>query len=1047
VPVVSVPAASPPTITPFVPGTKLSQIAAATAPPADTDVVVGVKAPTTVPVDQLYTIAQLRNSVGGLTVIGVGQQLDLYVNGSTGSDSNNGLSAGTAFQTIQKAVDTIEGQYVITGSSNGGNIHVAPTVTYTSAVGLGMINGGGTVNIFGDPTAFTLTAASGPCFAVYGATWAIGTCNLAAPASSAVEIGCIYVAGEPGAVQVLSGVTFGTSNCALIACHLSGNAFVSGNFTFNGTFPAFLFAKSPCAAIDANHCNLTLSSDPGAGCTWLHAERQGFIHTDFITVTGTSSGAKISATDGSTIDCPRGLTSIPGATTGTVGADSFFTDGNFMRVSTGFQGDSGSGGSYGYVPPPAAGDAAAGKFLKADGTWFTPPGGSATPGGANTNVQYNNSGAFGGNAGFTYDGLGAIGLGQATETGLINLKGKTSGTVSLSVADAAGTWTMKLPTSAGTNLYVLQTDGAGNTSWVPQSGGGGMSIGGAVSGGTPTEVLYVGAGPVLAQASNFNIQSNNPNVVSGGSYLYNNVNALYGASATDNWFVGQAGPGTGALPSGNDNFAAGSAALAAATTGNNNVAVGSSALQAVVSGAKNTAVGVSALAACTGSSNTCIGYQAALNGTSLSSNVIIGNLAVGTGVCTGSANVAIGDQALKALTSGINNVGLGQTSGASITTGGNNFALGQNCLGTLIDGSSNIAIGMQALNNTIHGDGNIAIGSSAMLNATSAAGNARNTVIGTVAAGNLTTGTLNTCIGYAAGNTLTSGSQNTFIGASAGALAGGQTDTIVLSSGASVQYWSDNTNTLGIGIGNGATNYGSVSGLHNIGIGTSALAAVSSGANNIGIGYQAVKAVTTAGENVGIGMQALLRVTSAGNVGIGGNVSSGDSALTFLSTGTACVGVGAGAAASITTHSNVTALGYKAFYNGDASDCTCVGYQAGLNLSSGAGNTFVGKNAGGGVTTGSNNTVIGIIAGLAGGLANQIILSDGAGTTGLQIDVPNKVFSFQTTTIGALPTAGTKGRRAFVTDGVASPTFGATVGTTGTRGLPVFDDGTNWCYG
>jgi hypothetical protein len=43
----------------------------------------------------------------------------------------------------------------------------------------------------------------------------------------------------------------------------------------------------------------------------------------------------------------------------------------------------------------------------------------------------------------------------------------------LSTADAAGTWTMKLPTSAGTNLYVLQTDGSGNTSWVAQSGGGG----------------------------------------------------------------------------------------------------------------------------------------------------------------------------------------------------------------------------------------------------------------------------------------------------------------------------------------------------------------------------------------------------------------------------------------------------------------------------------------------------------------------------------------------------------------------------------------------
>jgi hypothetical protein len=39
-------------------------------------------------------------------------------------------------------------------------------------------------------------------------------------------------------------------------------------------------------------------------------------------------------------------------------------------------GDSGSGGTKGLVPAPAAGDAAAGRFLKADGTFAVPPSGS-----------------------------------------------------------------------------------------------------------------------------------------------------------------------------------------------------------------------------------------------------------------------------------------------------------------------------------------------------------------------------------------------------------------------------------------------------------------------------------------------------------------------------------------------------------------------------------------------------------------------------------------------------------------------------------------------
>ncbi len=40
-----------------------------------------------------------------------------------------------------------------------------------------------------------------------------------------------------------------------------------------------------------------------------------------------------------------------------------------------FAGDSGSGGTKGLVPAPGAGDAAAGKFLKADGTFAVPAGG------------------------------------------------------------------------------------------------------------------------------------------------------------------------------------------------------------------------------------------------------------------------------------------------------------------------------------------------------------------------------------------------------------------------------------------------------------------------------------------------------------------------------------------------------------------------------------------------------------------------------------------------------------------------------------------------
>lgn len=57
--------------------------------------------------------------------------------------------------------------------------------------------------------------------------------------------------------------------------------------------------------------------------------------------------------------------------------------------------------------------------------------------------------------------LGAAG----GNTGVLSFKGTTSGTVNLSVADVAGTWTLKLPPDAGTSGYVMTTNGSGVATW------------------------------------------------------------------------------------------------------------------------------------------------------------------------------------------------------------------------------------------------------------------------------------------------------------------------------------------------------------------------------------------------------------------------------------------------------------------------------------------------------------------------------------------------------------------------------------------------------
>jgi hypothetical protein len=64
-----------------------------------------------------------------------------------------------------------------------------------------------------------------------------------------------------------------------------------------------------------------------------------------------------------------------------------------------------------------------------------------------------------------------------TTLGTLAFAGNTSGTVTIQPAAAAGTWSMTLPTTAGTSGQFLQTNGSGVTTWATASGSGTVSTG------------------------------------------------------------------------------------------------------------------------------------------------------------------------------------------------------------------------------------------------------------------------------------------------------------------------------------------------------------------------------------------------------------------------------------------------------------------------------------------------------------------------------------------------------------------------------------------
>ena len=105
---------------------------------------------------------------------------------------------------------------------------------------------------------------------------------------------------------------------------------------------------------------------------------------------------------------------------------------------------------------------------------------AASPGGATTNVQYNNAGSFAGNTNFTYDGT-TVTILNGTFSSNINLLTQsevrfqdTSGGQYVGLrasTTVSSSFTLNLPTTSGAANQVIQTDGSGNLSFATVSGG------------------------------------------------------------------------------------------------------------------------------------------------------------------------------------------------------------------------------------------------------------------------------------------------------------------------------------------------------------------------------------------------------------------------------------------------------------------------------------------------------------------------------------------------------------------------------------------------
>jgi len=327
------------------------------------------------------------------------------------------------------------------------------------------------------------TAGTGNSFSIAGVAVTANT-GTGAVARATSPTFVTPALGTPSSATLTNatGLPIGTGVSGLgtgVATALAVNVGSAGAFvTFNGAL------GTPASGVATNLTGLPLTT----GVTGVLPVANGGTNassasiTAFNNITGYTAAGATGATSTNLVfsTSPTLVTPVLGAATGTsLSVTGALTAYSGTAIPAG--GTTGSGikfsstSNYGIFfgsGAPTLSAAQGSIYLRSDGTSSTTiyantdgsttwaaAGGGGTPGGSSGQVQYNNAGAFGGAAGFTFNGTATLTLGvAATSTGSLVLSNATSGAATLT-SDAANTLALRNSTNAQTfNVYNTYTD-------------------------------------------------------------------------------------------------------------------------------------------------------------------------------------------------------------------------------------------------------------------------------------------------------------------------------------------------------------------------------------------------------------------------------------------------------------------------------------------------------------------------------------------------------------------------------------------------------------
>jgi hypothetical protein len=243
--------------------------------------------------------------------LGVRQQLTAnrtyFVNGAGGSDANSGLTSGSAFATIQKAIDTVGGLDV---SIHDVTISVA-SGTYTAALTLKNFVGGGkcTITCPSGSATISVTGAN----AIFGSgirsRWYLGAGLKVQTTTSGSGV---YM--ELGAIN-LEGLEFGA--CA--SSHLvldSTLCFVRASYAISGNASRHALISTGSQLIYSGGLTVTLTGTPNFS-RFIEATKVSVARVIGITFSGSATGTRYLVNTNSVIDTNGGGASyLPGDAAG-----------------------------------------------------------------------------------------------------------------------------------------------------------------------------------------------------------------------------------------------------------------------------------------------------------------------------------------------------------------------------------------------------------------------------------------------------------------------------------------------------------------------------------------------------------------------------------------------------------------------------------------------------------------------------------------------------------------------------------------------------------